>query len=492
MPLCFLLTKQKKEKYVCVAKACELEILFVTGLIFLIIYIYLSNKDFSTTNNHLLTTNTLIITPMKTKITSRLLLIGMVMLLSAIYHPPSALAQCMPMIKIDGSSIIADENNGYGIKLPSWLKAGQTLEKMQSVYSIAVIEFTVTGSALDYSQNLSITTIQTVPPNKVWKMESIHKDPNVPSPTVFNAAGTTAYSPACNGTFRVQVWGAGGGGADGDWCACGNWGGGGGGGGGYSEGNFYLLANTSYSVVVGAGGAGAVAGCPTAVGTVGGTSSVSGITISATGGAGGVPAPGCSAGVGGVGGTGFGGQIILSGVTGASSSAGNGANGGAGANGGGAGGTGGTGAGGTGGAIGGGGAGGAGIGGVGYAGGTGGAGKIIISMTSSIGSSSGSGRDKMQAANVINATITTSCGYFVPVGYVFRLDGVTASSAGTLYMGSTCSGTGDRGSFSVGTGTSSGSTAQSWPYPMWFVGGTYFYYSSGNSFIHGVEYTIDQ
>lgn len=246
-------------------------------------------------------------------------------------------AQCMPMIAVDGNSIVADENNVVGIKLPFWLKAGQTLAKGQNVFSMSVIEFTVNGSALDYSQNLSVTAVQTVPTGKVWKVESIMKDPALPSVAygtyAYTTPGTYTFtSPACNYQATIKVWSAGGGGGGDNGS---NFGGGGGGGGGYSEGVFQLTANTNYVVTVGAGGTGGAAGV---AGTAGGSSSVGTVGITATGGGGGAMH---TTGTGGAGGIGSGGQINYTGQAGANSSGnsqgargGDAANGGAGAAGG--------------------------------------------------------------------------------------------------------------------------------------------------------------
>ncbi|MEQ1733668.1 MAG: hypothetical protein ABL940_08345, partial [Bacteroidia bacterium] len=215
-------------------------------------------------------------------------------------------AQCLPMIKIDGNDIIADENSPSGIKLPSWLAAGQTLAQSQNVYSIAVIEFTINGTALDYSQNKSVTTVQTVPAGKVWKLESIHKDPGVtPTATIYTVPGTYSFTPTCSGIYLISIWGAGG--AGGGVCS------GGGGGGGFTEGYYYLLSTNTYSLVVGAGGVGGMG-----MGGTGGNSSFVLVseTISAGGGGGGL-----NAGIGGFG-------TIQNGSNGGNSGAGIGGKGG--------------------------------------------------------------------------------------------------------------------------------------------------------------------
>lgn len=292
-----------------------------------------------------------------------------------------AFAQCYPVITIDGNNIIADHNAPNGINYPIWLKTGQILAAGQYVFSISVVEFSVNGSALDYSQNIKVTTIQTVPANKVWRIESVNIDAatniSMGTNTSFSTAGTYTFTPTCNGPFLVQVWGGGGGGGVGDpGCYC-SYGGGGGGGGGYAEGVYQMQPNTSYAITVGNGGAGATfAGCPSPNGSGGSSSSVGIIGINATGGAGGSFSTACIITTGGAGGTGAG-QTNISGVNGSSFSGGNGGNGGSGGNGGlgglgGAGGAGGSGIG-----IGGGGGGGA---AGGANGGTGAPGKVMISF----------------------------------------------------------------------------------------------------------------
>lgn len=222
-------------------------------------------------------------------------------------------AQCLPLVKIDGNYVVADENNVKGLKLPLWLKTGQTLAKDQYVYSISVIEFSVNGSALDYSQNLSITTVQTVPANKVWKVESIVKDmsmPNSSTGVTYSVAGTYTFtSPSCITVAYIQVWGAGGGGSN-NYVS--NAGGNGGGAGGYTEGSYQLPASTNYAITVGAGGTPGTSN--NAVGNTGGSSSIGTLGLSATGGSGGTNPSTCACSA--AAGTGSGGQMNLTGQTG--------------------------------------------------------------------------------------------------------------------------------------------------------------------------------
>lgn len=408
-------------------------------------------------------------------------------------------AQCKPMILIDGNAIIADENDADGLKLPTWLKAGQSANVGQYVYSISAIEFSVNGAALDYSQNLSITAASTVPSNRVWKIEAVHKNIALPSFSgtyTYDVAGTyTFVSPACSLMVKAQVRGAGGGGGGG-YCAGSYYAGAGGGGGGYAEGFYLMPPTTSYTVTVGAGGAGSAY---TGTGTTGGTSSVNIVSISATGGVGGQgPNVGTTGGAGGTGS----GQLNFTGQKGDNTTvAYTSGKGGNAANSGGAGGSAvtssasiipgnpGTGPGG----------GGSGAATTDCATGIGGAGadgKVVIT----IGASSGEGgsstftapRDRLQASNIINIAITSSCGYVVPSGKYFRLDGAMGNG-NVLYFGSSCSAT-DRGTMTVYapiSGNTGGNAPTQWPYPMWFKPGTYFYYTASSCYISGVEYSIE-
>ncbi len=245
--------------------------------------------------------------------------------------PFKCYSQCKPFILIDGNAIIADENDPDGLRLPTWLKAAQTLNVGQYVYSISVIEFTINGTALDYSANLKIPTDgTTVPSGKVWKIEAIHKNVAIPSFAgrySYTVAGTfTFVSPPCSLMANIRVYGAGGGGSGG-WSGCCTYpAGGGGGGGGYAEGFYLLPPSTSYTVVVGNGGN---AGTVNGNGTDGTSSSVSVVSISASGGIKGTISSG--SGSGGAAGTGSG-QLNFTGQAGFGNSGTTGGKGGSAAN----------------------------------------------------------------------------------------------------------------------------------------------------------------
>lgn len=204
-------------------------------------------------------------------------------------------SQCQPYIKIDSNLINANQITATGISLPVWLKEGQTLSANQMVNSISVIEFTVNGTVLEFSQVLSITTGQAVPAGKVWKIESIIKQPSSGnfSSVTYSAAGTYSFEvPACANYICIEAWGGGGGGGG---SPTGGTNGGGGGGGGYGQECFDVVPGTIYTVTVGGGGLGKNSSTP---GENGGTSSV-GALITSTGGNGGGVGPNGTGGTGG-------------------------------------------------------------------------------------------------------------------------------------------------------------------------------------------------
>ena len=212
-------------------------------------------------------------------------------------------AQNDPVLIIDNVNITFKT----GVSLPYWLKAGQTVDLGTNAKSASIIEFTVASNNLVFSQAISLTTSQTVPANKVWKIEGIgvttqnsyiptsnglsssgsstSSTSNLPtifqSPKKFETVGTYSWTvPPSVTSICVEVWGAGGGGSYDR--------GGGGGGGGYSYQCFNVIPGTNYIVTVGAGGGS---------GTNGGTSSL-GVLINATGGGGGNSSSGGSGGIG--------------------------------------------------------------------------------------------------------------------------------------------------------------------------------------------------
>jgi hypothetical protein len=185
------------------------------------------------------------------------------------------LAQCQSAIRVDGDQVIIGQNDAASrVNFPFWLKEGQTLAADQLVHSISAIEFSVNGTALEFSQVLSVTGQQTVPAGKVWKVESALRERNISESSdgmAYYSPGAHSFTvPACVDYICVEVWGGGGGGA-----SAGNYNGGGGGAGGYGRECFSVTPGAPYTVTVGAGGKN----------NAGGASSF-GSLISATGGGG--------------------------------------------------------------------------------------------------------------------------------------------------------------------------------------------------------------
>jgi hypothetical protein len=233
------------------------------------------------------------------KICTRLLFFAGIGLL-AMLTTTDLYAQCnKPYIKIDGTRVLADNSQSQnGLALPFWLKEGQTLAADQNVLSISVLEFTVTGTTLEFSQVRSVTSSLAVPSGKVWKVESVIKNiiyNSNNSSLVVSGNGTFNWTvPSCVTYACIEIWGAGGGGGGSNSTPAA---GGGGGGGGYGYQCFTVTPGSSHMITVGSGGIGGAAG---ASGTSGSSSSV-GALISASGGAFGTHGNG--GGAGGAGGT---------------------------------------------------------------------------------------------------------------------------------------------------------------------------------------------
>lgn len=95
-------------------------------------------------------------------------LVGLVL----VFIQSTTLAQA-PSIVINGDTTLADNN----AKFPFWLNQTSTLAIGDNVNSISVIEFTVADNdgvqSLNFNQVLLVTTQQSVPAGKVWKVESV-------------------------------------------------------------------------------------------------------------------------------------------------------------------------------------------------------------------------------------------------------------------------------------------------------------------------------
>jgi hypothetical protein len=178
----------------------------------------------------------------------------------------TALGQNTPSLLIDNVS-----TQFSNVSLPYWLKAGQTIDIGTNAKSVSILEFTVNGTALEFSQAVALTSSQTVPANKVWKIEGIGLiDTNTSMPSSSTTLGSSTNSVALlptifqspkkfetPGSYNwkvppgvtsicIEVWGAGGsGGPNGR-----------GGGGGYGYQCFTVVPLTNYIVTVATGGIG--------------------------------------------------------------------------------------------------------------------------------------------------------------------------------------------------------------------------------------------
>jgi hypothetical protein len=232
-------------------------------------------------------------------------------------------AQNSPSLLIDNVS-----TQFSNVSLPYWLKAGQTINIGNNAKSVSILEFNVNGTALEFSQAINLISTQTVPSDKVWKIEAIglieqntslpnnngssnistssSSNNNTPtifqSPRKFESPGVYSWQvPPGVTRIYLEVWGAGGSGGGTNYTNPPS-GGGGGGAGGYSYGYFDVIPGNTYAVTVGAGG---FVDSNQAIfdGADGGNSSVGNIII-ANGGKGGKGPTSIAGGIGGLGGVG--------------------------------------------------------------------------------------------------------------------------------------------------------------------------------------------
>ena len=78
-------------------------------------------------------------------------------------------AQNDPILLIDNDTVSMKS----GLSLPYWLKAGQTIALGTNVKSASVLEFTIDSNELQFSNIISVKSLQTVPTGKAWKVEAI-------------------------------------------------------------------------------------------------------------------------------------------------------------------------------------------------------------------------------------------------------------------------------------------------------------------------------
>src|SRR2546425_860091 len=115
----------------------------------------------------------------------------------------SASAQSsVPTIFIGGVEVMA---NNISLA-PYWLYAGQTLAIGNKVKNISVLQYNIApaqggGNSLQFETVLQITTLQTVPTGKAWKIESIGLDPTASTSTTGPTGATGPTGPTgTNGT----------------------------------------------------------------------------------------------------------------------------------------------------------------------------------------------------------------------------------------------------------------------------------------------------
>jgi hypothetical protein len=267
-------------------------------------------------------------------------------------------AQNTPSLIIDSSEMQFSD-----VSLPYWLKAGQTVDLGRNAKKASIIEFTLNNSNLDFSRVFSLINKQTVPSNKVWKIEGIglklsdtslytgstliigggSSSSNTSLPSIFQSPikyetpGTYSWKvPPGITKICVELWGGGGGGPG---VNLANHHSAGGGGGGYGYGCYTVVPGTSYTVTVGGGGG--APSPPVGPAQDGGTSSVGNLIYATGGKAGSGPSTNtsCSGVAGGAGGT-SNGTFVINGQNGTNSQpcsalSGSGGNGGNGGNGGG-------------------------------------------------------------------------------------------------------------------------------------------------------------
>ena len=190
-------------------------------------------------------------------------------------------SQQAPALKIDNDTTYFTSD----ISFPFWLKAGQSLQSLQNVKNVSILEFTVDSTGnMKFSRIVSgnLNTPSIVPAGKVWKLESIglssvynsnqisinnsgqvshgFSSSAIPSiftsPKTFRTPGTYQWIVPPDVTkICIEVWGGGGNGGgvmtDG---SSGVFEGGGGGGGDYGYECFSVVPNTVFNVIVGSSG----------------------------------------------------------------------------------------------------------------------------------------------------------------------------------------------------------------------------------------------
>jgi hypothetical protein len=130
------------------------------------------------------------------------------LLFIAMLLPSAGIAQTTPTILINGQAVMASHITAS----PYWLSAGQTLEIGTLVKFISVLEYTIAaspggGNVLQFEGVLSVTTSQTVPANKAWKVESVGVDPTAAVFGGDNLGNHVASTHLTMGNSRINTVG---------------------------------------------------------------------------------------------------------------------------------------------------------------------------------------------------------------------------------------------------------------------------------------------
>ena len=111
-------------------------------------------------------------------------------------------AQNDPILLIDNDTVSMKS----GLSLPYWLKAGQTIALGTNVKSASVVEFTIDSNELQFSNIISVKSLQTVPTGKAWKIEAIACTTNtVNTGDVLTWNGSNWVASASNAASKPTV-----------------------------------------------------------------------------------------------------------------------------------------------------------------------------------------------------------------------------------------------------------------------------------------------
>lgn len=99
--------------------------------------------------------------------------------INAVLLTTSLFSQTTPTVLIDNIPVMAYNVSGS----PYWLSEGQSLEPGNLVNMISVLQYNIAtaaggGNTLQFESVLSVTSSQTVPNDKAWKIESVGIDPS--------------------------------------------------------------------------------------------------------------------------------------------------------------------------------------------------------------------------------------------------------------------------------------------------------------------------